>query len=188
MRFALEVQADLLYDMMKEVGAVFDRPAQWVQWNCDHLKHLSKEVHKSLKTSKTMRQGVANVFQYVLKCLHMNHFPNTSQILKMAALSKEPRSCTKNFLQRGGTVDAVVQACFDTVIDLDIYLGNGEYEEEYAEDIVTRPKCRNDREFEFARRLFTLEEKKQSPAPDSRLGKRSLGGDETSGLRSAKKR
>ena len=81
-----------------------------------------------------------------------------------------------------------MQACFDAVIDQDIYLGDGQYEECFSEDIVTRPKCRNDREFEFARRMFTLQEKKQASAPGSTLGKRKLEADEADGPHSGKKR
>ena len=188
MRFALEVQADVQYDMMNDVAADYETPAQWVEWNTDQLKHLSGDVRKNLETNKTMRQGFTNIFRYVATCLHNNHLPTTAHVLKTTELSKEPRSCTKAFLQRGGTVDAVVQACFDAAIDQDIYLGDGQYKECFTEDIVTRPKCRNDREFEFARRLFTLQERKQLSALHSIARKRRLEAEEAAGPRSSKKR
>lgn len=42
-------------------------------------------------------------------------------------------------MQRGGTVAAVVLACFDCAIDQDLHLGDGAYYEIFSEGISKLP-------------------------------------------------
>lgn len=58
------------------------------------------------------------------------------------------------FLQRGGTVHAVLQACFDNAISQDLCLGDGEHHQTFQEEIDALPARRNDGEYVFARRMF----------------------------------
>lgn len=92
-----------------------------------------------------------NLLGYIAKTLKAKKLPLTDAVLHYAADEWPPY--VKNFLQRGGTVFAVVQACFDDAIDQDIYLGDGTHHETFQEDIGALPACRNDGEFVFARRM-----------------------------------
>lgn len=82
--------------------------------------------------------------------LRAKKLPLTDAVLRYAA--GEWPSNVKKFLQRGGTVYAVVQACFDCAMNQDIYLGDGEHHLTFQEDVDAMPACRNDGEFVFARR------------------------------------
>ncbi|KAF6230672.1 hypothetical protein HO173_011023 [Letharia columbiana] len=100
--------------------------------------------------TKSLRQGFTDLFGHVAEMLRAKKLPLTDAVLHYAA--GEWPSHVKNFLQRGGTVYAVVQACFDCAMNQDIYLGDGEHHLTFQKDIDAMPACRNDGEFVFARR------------------------------------
>ena len=125
--------------------------SEWCEWREDMLKHLIPSVRKNLRTNKSLRQGFTNLLGHIAKTLQAKKLPLTDAVLHYAANEWPPD--VKNFLQRGGTVFAVVQACFDYAIDQDIYLGDGTHHETYQENIDALPACRNDGEFVFARRM-----------------------------------
>lgn len=149
--FAILCQAEINHDMLNDDLDVGDMSgADWCEWSEHMFEHLAPSVRNNLQTNKSLRQGFTNIFGYVAETLRANRLPKTDAVLEYAAGEWPPH--VKNFLQRGGTVHAVVQACFDCAINNDIYLGSGEHEACFQKDIDALPTCRNDREFVFARR------------------------------------
>ena len=146
--FALKCQGEICHDMLN-VG--LDYTSSGISWcECwNHIfKHLPPSVKCSLRTNKSMRQGFTNVLMYIARTLQAKMVPTSDNILHIQqADSNEWPSYTQFYLQRGGTVHAVLQACFDCAIDEDQYLGNGEHHTTFQSDIDVLPACRNDGEF-----------------------------------------
>lgn len=149
--FAILCQAEINYDMLNDDLEASDMSgADWCEWGEHMFEHLAPSVRINLRTNKSLRQGFTNLFGHIAETLRAKRLPITDVVLQYAAGEWPPH--VKNFLQRGGTVHAVVQACFDCAIDNDTYLGSGEHEACFQKDIDALPACRNDREFVFARR------------------------------------
>ena len=148
--YSLECRGDSHYDLLNDS---LDFTTEY--W-CDHwdgtFEHLAPRVKANLRTNKSMRQGFTNLFSFISPTLQAKRLPTSENVLDLHAASNEWPPVTRNYLQRGGTVHAVVQACFDRAIDHDQYLGDGWHEEVYQSEIDALPTCRNDREFVFARR------------------------------------
>ena len=148
---ALLYQADFNHDMLNDDLDADMSGSEWCEWREDMLKHLIPSVRNNLRTNKSLRQGFTTLLGHIAKTLQAKKLPLTDAVLHYAANEWPPD--VKNFLQRGGTVFAVVQACFDYAIDQDIYLGDGTDNETSQENIDALPACRNDGEFVFARRM-----------------------------------
>ena len=168
--FALLCQGELLHDMLGGElpdGSMRMPADEWFEYFDYTLEHLTPGVRENMQTNKSIRQGFTNILGYVAETLGTKKTPTTPNILELAASEWPP--CTKNFIQRGGTVAAVVLACFDRAIDQDLYLGDGTHHEVFSEDIGKLPACRNDGEFAFAcRRYRDLEG--LPPAVNPRVG------------------
>ena len=147
---ALECQGDLYHDMLNDDLDL--NPKNWCDDWDEMLQHLAPRVKLNLRTNKSMRQGFTNLFSFIAPTLQAKRLPTSENILPLQAASNEWPPVTRNYLQRGGTVHAVLQACFDRAIDQDQYLGDGTHEETFQSEIDALPVCRNDREFVFARR------------------------------------
>ena len=98
-----------------------------------------------------MRQGFVNVFRYITELLQAKTIPNTDNVLFLQRSENEWPPCTRDSLQRGGTVHAVLQVCVDNAMDQDFYLGNGAPNQIHQESVDALPFCRNEGEFVFAR-------------------------------------
>ena len=148
--YSLECQGDSYYDVLIDT-----LDSDYEGW-CDDwdimLEHLAPRVKANLRTNKSMRQGFTNLFSFIAPTLQAKRLPTSQNVLALQATSKEWPPVTRNYLQRGGTVHAVLQACFDRAIEEDLYLGDGRHESMFRSEINTLPTCRNDREFVFARR------------------------------------
>lgn len=75
--------------------------------------------------------------------------PNESNVLNALDSRREWPPVTKNFLQRGGSVESVALMLFKNAMDQDELAGDGEHMRCFGEDIEKLPKCRNDHEFGF---------------------------------------
>lgn len=150
-QFALLCQAEINYDMLNDALDPDYMPGlDWWEWREDMFEHLAPGVRDNFKTNKSLRQGFTNLFAHIAETLRAKRLPLTDAVLHYAEGEWPPH--VKNFLKRGGTVFAVVQACFDCAINQDIYLGVGDHYETFRKDIDALPVCRNDGEFVFARR------------------------------------
>ena len=148
--FALQCQGDLYHDMLNDDLDL--NPKNWCDDWDQMLQHLAPRVKFNLRTNKSMRQGFTNLFWFIAPTLQAKRLPTSENILHLQAASNEWPPVTRNYLERGGTVHAVLQACFDRAIDQAQYLGDGTHEETFQSEIDALPVCRNDREFVFARR------------------------------------
>ena len=149
--YSLECQGDMSYDLLNESLGYGDAEDWCDSWD-GFLEHLAPRVKANLRTNKSMRQGYTNLFSFISPTLKAKRLPTTRNILDLQAASNEWPPVTRHYLQRGGTVHAVLQACFDRAILHDQYLGDGFHEEVFQSKIDALPVCRNDREFVFARR------------------------------------
>ena len=148
--FALVCQAEIHHDMQN------DDVGNGIRWceSWDHtFKHLPSNVKSNLQTNKSMRQGFVNVFGYIARILQARKLPTTDNVLFISSNENEWPPHTRTSLQRGGTVNAALQACFDAAMDQDFDSGNGEHREMFEEEINALPTCRNDGEFVFVRRM-----------------------------------
>ena len=151
MMLSLEYHADMIHDMLSD-ALEYDSGPEWVDFNTIWIGKINAAVLQNLKTNKSMRRGLTNLFSHVANCIRAHQLPLTFNVLGILDNAGEWPPASKNFMQRGGTVASVVQAVFDYAIDQDLYLGDGEHEAVFHEDIDKLPKCRNDREFVFVRR------------------------------------
>lgn len=141
-QFALLCQAEINHDMLNDEDL-------W-EWQEDIFEHLTPGVRENFRTNKSLRQGFTNLFGHIAETLRAKRLPLMDAVLDYAEGEWPPH--VRNFLNRGGTVYAVVQACFDCAMDQDIYLGIGDHYEAFQKDIDALPTGRNDGEFVFARR------------------------------------
>lgn len=151
--FALQCQGEMNHDTLGDWGVMSEMGFEWLEWNDHHLEHLDPGVKSNMKTNKSLRQGFANIFGYVAQAITAKKVPTAENVLEYAEGEWPP--CTRNYLQRGGTVAAVVLACFDAAINQDQYLGDGEHQTPFQEDFIDKlPTCRDDGEFVFASRMY----------------------------------
>lgn len=149
---ALESQGEINHDMLNQALDYTTSGDDWCD-DWDHMfEHLPRSVKSNLRTKKSMRQGFTNLLSYIALTLQAKMVPTSDKVLQIQLLgSNEWPPYTRNYLQRGGTVLAVLQACFDRAIDEDQYLGDGNHHLTFQSDIGALPACRNDGEFVFAR-------------------------------------
>ncbi|KAM0797150.1 hypothetical protein BDR22DRAFT_864113 [Usnea florida] len=142
--YSLQCESESQYHWLNEI--VDDTEDLFDDWYRSS-KYLAPRVKDNLKTDKSMRQGFANLFSFISPTLQAKRLPTSQNILDLQGDSNEWPPATRNYLQRGGTVHAVVQSCFEDAI-----ARGRSHEEMHQKEIAALPVCRNDREFVFARR------------------------------------
>ncbi|KAL8706517.1 MAG: hypothetical protein Q9201_000449 [Fulgogasparrea decipioides] len=156
--YALICQSEIGGDMLSEESVMTPDGHSWVEWNEHYLQHVQPAVKQNMRTNKSLRLGFAQFLGYIAHALNSKHLPTTARLVSIAEDMGEWPPHTRNFLQRGGRPISAVLACFDMAMNQDRYLGDGEHETVFGEEIEKFPKCRNDREFIFAqRRLLALD-------------------------------
>ena len=148
MSHALLCQAHLGHDMMNndlDQLRGLDCVEDWE----DYLGYLPSRVRDNLTTNKSMRQGFVNLWLHVATCLEKGAVPNTSNVLDVVRSAREWPPATRNFLQRGGTVESVFLAICREAIQQDKWTGDGQHQEIFSEEIANLPECRNDHEFGY---------------------------------------
>ncbi|KAL6240818.1 hypothetical protein RBB50_012233 [Rhinocladiella similis] len=122
---------------------------EWVDYWEHYLGHLPLRVLDNLKTNKSMRQGFVNLWMHVATCLKKGDVPDTLNVLDIVESAGEWPPATRNFLQRGGTVQSVFLAICSAAIEQDEWTGDGEHQDTCGEEITNLPECRNDHEFGY---------------------------------------
>lgn len=151
MCLALKSQAEIAYDMTQE--DVEDGPF-WVQMYDYYLGNLLVGVRNNMRTNKSMRQGFTNMFKHIIRCLDKKLVPNQRSLLATyESGSDEWPPVTKNFLNRGGTVESVATIVFEQAMAHDECAGNGEARQLWGDEIDKLPACRNDHEFGFVAKM-----------------------------------
>jgi len=151
MSHALLCQAEIGCDTMNGLG-LFDGMSgpEWVEEFQDwYLEYLPTKVLNNLKTNKSMRQGFSNLWGHVATCLRKAKVPDETHVLDVVEDEGEWPPHTRNFFQRGGTVEAVFLAICKNAMSQDEWTGDGSYQEMFEEDIANLPRCRNDHEFGY---------------------------------------
>lgn len=96
-----------------------------------------------------MRQGFVNLWLHVATCLENERVPTAPNVLEVVSDAGEWPPATRNFLQRGGTVESVFLAICRNTMQQDKWAGDGEYQEMVSEEIANLLECRNDHEFGY---------------------------------------
>lgn len=147
MTFALLCQAEMTHDMLYQELEGISGP-DWYMMNDDQFEYISPpRVRVFLKTNKSLRQGFTNMFDHIASCLRSKLVPTTENALRAVDGASEWPPCTKNFLQRGGTVASAMLHVFDLAKAQDEMVGDGEHRVVFHEDIDKLKQCRNDYEF-----------------------------------------
>ena len=151
MTFALLCQAEVLHDQLNmDLGDLTG--AEWCDWRDVYIQHMPPHVRANLVTNKSLRQGFTNLFNHVASCLRSKQIPRTEMVLQALDAASEWPPCTKNFLQRGGTVASVLLTVIEVAMDQDEMTGDGFHQEAFQDDIDKLKSCRNDNEWAFVRR------------------------------------
>ena len=147
---ALLCQAETEHDILAQ--ALSSSGPDWVKNNGGVLGYLTATVRRNMATNKAMRQGFANMCDYIAQCLRVKRLPNEKNVLDWYLNNtNEWPPVTKKYLQRGGTVAAVGTMLFEKTIKSDKWAGHGSYlDMDIVEDDGEElPDCRNDGEFGF---------------------------------------
>ncbi|KIW17273.1 hypothetical protein PV08_04464 [Exophiala spinifera] len=143
---ALIYQGEIGYDMMND----FDEFAGLdLEFRESRLDYLPSRVRNNLRTNKSMRQGFVNLWMHIATCLEKGDVPTTSNVLDVIKSAGEWPPATRNFLQRGGTVESVFLAICRAAMEQDEWMGDGCYQEVMGDEIAKLPECRNDHEFGY---------------------------------------
>jgi len=96
-----------------------------------------------------MRQGFVNLWEHIATCLEKGWVPCERNVLAIFRDTNEWPPVTRNFLQRGGTVEPVFLAICKQAMEQGEWTGDGDYEEVFGKDIANLPGCRNDFEYGY---------------------------------------
>lgn len=147
---ALVCQSEIGEDMLRDELGMTPSGDDWVEENDYYLENVDIAVKQNMRTNKSLRQGFAGLVGCVAKVLEAKEVPTTARFIAISEGEWPPH--TRKFLQRGGTPISAVLACFDAAMNQDQYLGDGEHQRVFGDEIEELPECRNDGEFVFARR------------------------------------
>lgn len=89
-----------------------------------------------------MRQGFANLWQHIGTCLKNGQVPNRPIVLPALSNANEWPLVTRNFFQRGGTIESAFLAMCQAAMDQDEWAGDGQHMEVFGADIEKLSKCR----------------------------------------------
>jgi len=80
MCFALLCQAEICYDTLSH-SAIQDSGSNFVDFHEELFEYLPNRVRENLKTTKSMRQGFANMCDHIATCLRAKVVPNEANVL-----------------------------------------------------------------------------------------------------------
>ncbi|KAL6896377.1 hypothetical protein GGI43DRAFT_410944 [Trichoderma evansii] len=148
-----EITSDLLFD-----GIARSDGDSFVEVNGHNLKYLQPGVRDNMRTNKSIRQGFASIFGRFAEFLQdSTEPPRANKIFEMILFENEWPPVTKNYLKRGGTVEAVGSTLFMKAMNESRWAGGGIHWEAFEDNIEALPACRNDDEFGFVSGLCGYE-------------------------------
>lgn len=116
------------------------------------------------------------MFDRIASCLRLKQAPTTENVLGALDAASEWPPCTRNFLQRGGSVASAVLQVLEFAMDQDEMIGDGEHQATFEEDIDELKECRNDTEWAFVRRLCGFADERKNFGMGVELGMETGGG------------
>ena len=146
MKFALLCQAEVTHDML---DAEIDDGPSWCMWHDDILTHVAPDILQNFRTNKSLRQGFSNIFNHAARALRKNIVPTVENVRRVWSDESEWPPVTRNFFQRGGTIESALQVLFERAKDQDLWAGDGTHMDVFADQVEQMPQCRNDEEFGF---------------------------------------
>lgn len=175
MTSALLCQAEMMHEKLNaDVGRVAG--PVWCEWKDHYFQHMLPHVSANLATNKSLRQGFTNMFDHIASCLRLKQAPTTENVLGALDAATEWPPCTRNFLQRGGSVASAVLQVLEFAMDQDEMIGDGEHQATFEEDIDELKECRNDNEWAFVRRLCGFADERKNFGMGVELGMETGGG------------
>jgi hypothetical protein len=147
MRFALECQADIWSDFLRED---IEDGTSWVEDNNTFLTLLPRYVQNNLKTNISMKNGVMNLYNHIATYLRGDMIPNQPNVEMVLHNASERPPTSRTFLQRGGSVSAVATILFERAMESDELAGDPLHIETFEDEIQQLLECRNNHEFGFA--------------------------------------
>lgn len=121
MKYALLYQAETNYDGLQ--FEINDGESWCMLHDHIYMAHVAPDIQRNFLTNKSLRYGFAKIFGYVAETLNDNKAPTTANILAAYHTSGEWPPNTKNFLERGGTIESVVTTIFACAKDEDKWSG-----------------------------------------------------------------
>ncbi|TGO19628.1 hypothetical protein BTUL_0003g00820 [Botrytis tulipae] len=170
MKLALLFQAETHYDCLNDSihMSLGDDGVDWLWLQEGLIEHVHPNLQQNFKTNKSLRQGFANMFNYIAMCLEANKPPTRKNVLKVCEETREWPPVTSNYLQWGGTlenkVEAVLEKVFEYAHDQNEIFGDGEFMNCMEEDIERLKICRNDHEYGFVAKCCGLPARNTNPS------------------------
>jgi hypothetical protein len=96
--------------------------------------------------------------------------PATENVLAVYQDTSEWPPVTRNYLSRGGTVEAAFLTSVDGAMDQDARIGDGEFEAIMGQDVSVLPTCRNDIEWDCVCDVLGYEAARDSVQDCTRIG------------------
>jgi GNAT superfamily N-acetyltransferase len=166
MKFSLLCQAEINHDLL---DMDIDDGPNWCEWHDDVLTHVAPDIRQNMRTNKSLRQGFANVFAHAASALRSDISPTLANVHEVWSECGEWPPHTRNFFNRGGTIESALSIVFEQAHDQDELTGDGGHWECFQEDIKRLPECRNDHEFGFVALACGLEDVFEKPVFGRRL-------------------
>ncbi|KUJ15383.1 uncharacterized protein LY89DRAFT_648653 [Mollisia scopiformis] len=147
---ALLFQAETTCDMLDmDIGNGPD----WCMSNDYMFTYVAPDLRQNFRTNKSYREGFKNIFGFMAECLRAKMLPVRDNVLLQWENESEWPPVTRNYLQRGGTLEGKIEPalriCFDHAQEQGEKTGDGEYERVMKNEVPLLKKCRNDDEFRF---------------------------------------
>ncbi|KAF1349232.1 hypothetical protein EJ07DRAFT_81162, partial [Lizonia empirigonia] len=163
MQFMLKNVADVQHDLL---AFAVDDGQDFVEWHEETLQFLPAAGCRNMGTNKSMRQGFANLCGHFAACLWRTGvsadglsaaLPTEAHVLEVMQSASEWPPCSRNYLERGGTVRAVGSAIFRSAMQQDEIVGDGSFADVLRTEYMRLPKCRNDLEYGFVASMLGYE-------------------------------
>ncbi|KAF7941273.1 hypothetical protein EAE99_000910 [Botrytis elliptica] len=170
MKLALLFQAETHYDILNDSihMSLGDDGVDWLWLQDSLVEHVHPNLQQNFKTNKALRQGFANMFNYIATCLKANKPPTRKNVLKVWEETREWPPVTGNYLQWGNTLENKVEAVLEKVFEYahaqNEIFGDGEFMDCMEEEIEPLKICRNDYEYGFVAKSCGLPERNTNPS------------------------
>ncbi|MCJ1353111.1 MAG: hypothetical protein MMC33_003096 [Icmadophila ericetorum] len=117
---------------------------------CWPVKHLPPSKRSRLMEEPICR-GFIRLFFLITNCHERKRLPTTTNIRAIMDSTNMDDLHAGSFLgANNGSMAHIFQSCSTGAIDEDRFIGNGQLNETYRDEIERLPECRNDREIKFA--------------------------------------
>jgi len=150
MLMKLRDQAQLQRDFLASLVPPGD--VSWYAEFKDLLQRLPESLRNRIRRSKPIQRAFVLLVGAVAECLSRGKIPHKATVLAHLEATGAREHVESQYFALGGTVAAITGAIFDNTKLHDIEVGEAIIDATLEEYYNGTPSCRNDLEFEFARR------------------------------------